>query len=181
MHLIMCSLTSCYKSKSRLRIMIPNISNSCHLEYTCTCNTHVYCCDQVHIMLQCICHRCKYNCEKLYSTRRDSNSGPLVYEASALPNELKVIPSSRVSIKRLVGTNTCDIFPLHEESRPRDWRFSRTFASLTRNIFATQRTPNPRWSAIVTDANTIAKNCTAPAGIRTRVLWFTRPVLYRMS
>ena len=54
------------------------------------------------------CHRCKYNCEKLYCTRRDSNSGPLVYETSALPIELKGIPSSRVSIKRLIRTNTCD-------------------------------------------------------------------------
>ena len=35
--------------------------------------------------------------------------------------------------------------------------------------------------AHVTDANTIVKNCIAPAGIRTRVLWFTRPVLYRLS
>ena len=99
-----------------------------------------------------MCHRCKYNCEKLYCTRQDSNSGPLVYETSALPIELKGIPSSRVSIKRLVRTNTCDIFPLHEESRPRDWRFSLTFASLTRNILPHKETPNPRWSAIVTDA-----------------------------
>ena len=28
--------------------------------------------------LQRHCHRCKYNCEKLYCTRRDSNSDPLV-------------------------------------------------------------------------------------------------------
>ena len=35
--------------------------------------------------------------------------------------------------------------------------------------------------AYVTYANTIVKNCTASARIRTRVLWFTRPVLYRMS
>ena len=54
------------------------------------------------------CHRCKYNCEKLYFTRWDSNSGRLVYETSALPIELEGIPSSRVSIKRLVRTNTCD-------------------------------------------------------------------------
>ena len=54
------------------------------------------------------CHICKYNCEKLYCTGRDSNSVPLVYEASALPNELKGIPSSRVSMKWLVRTNTCD-------------------------------------------------------------------------
>ena len=32
------------------------------------------------------CHRCKYNCEKLYCARWDSNPGPLVYEISALPN-----------------------------------------------------------------------------------------------
>ena len=62
----------------------------------------------------------------MHCTRWDSNSGPLVYETSDLPIELKGIPSSRVSIKRLVPTHTCDIF-------------SRTFASLTRNIFATQR------------------------------------------
>ena len=129
----------------------------------------------------CNCHICKYNCKKLYCTRRDSNSGPLVYETSALPIELKGIPSSRVSIKRLVCTNTCDIFPLHEESRPRDLRFSRTFASLTRNIFATQRNTESTLGAIVTYANTIVKNCIAPAGIRTRVLWFTKPVLYRLS
>ena len=54
------------------------------------------------------CHKCKYNCEKLYCTRWDSNSGPLVNETSALPIELKGIPSSRVSIMRLVRTNTCD-------------------------------------------------------------------------
>ena len=87
----------------------------------------------------CECHRCIYNCEKLYCTRWDSNSGPLVYETSALPIELKGIPSSRVSIKRLVCINTCNIFPPPRGSRPRDWRFSRTFASLTRNIFVTQR------------------------------------------
>ena len=81
-------------------------------------------------------------------SHRDSNSGPLVYETSALPIELKGIPSSRVSIKRLVRTNTCDIFPLHEESRPRDWSFSRTFASLTRDILPHKETPNPRWAPL---------------------------------
>ena len=33
----------------------------------------------------------------------------------------------------------------------------------------------------VTDVDTVVKNCTASARIRTRVLWFTRSVLYRMS
>ena len=56
------------------------------------------------------CHRCQCNCVKLYCTCRDSHSGHLVYETSALPIELKGIPSSRVSIKRLVRTNTCDIY-----------------------------------------------------------------------
>ena len=55
------------------------------------------------------CHRCKYHCEKLYCTHQDSNSGPLVCETSALPIELKGIHYSRVSIKQLVRTNTCDI------------------------------------------------------------------------
>ena len=54
------------------------------------------------------CHRSYYSCEKLYCTRWDSISGPLVYETNALPIELKAIPSSRVSIKRLIRTNTCD-------------------------------------------------------------------------
>ena len=56
-----------------------------------------------------LCHRCNYNCEKLHCTRRNSNSGSLVYETSALSNELKGIPSSRGSIKQLVRTNICDI------------------------------------------------------------------------
>ena len=38
------------------------------------------------------CHRCNYNCEKLYCTHRDSNSGPLLYETSAFPYDLKGIP-----------------------------------------------------------------------------------------
>ena len=33
------------------------------------------------------CHRCIYNCEKLYCTRRDSNLGPLVYERGFPPAE----------------------------------------------------------------------------------------------
>ena len=85
-------------------------------------------------MQYCLCHRCKNNCKTSYCIRQDSNSGPLINETSALPKELKGIPSSRVSIKRLVRTITCDIFPLHEESRPRERRFSRTF-----ECFATQR------------------------------------------
>ena len=65
--------------------------------------------------------------------------------------------------------------PLHEESRPRDWRYSCIFASLTRNILPRKEKPNPRWSVIVTDANTIVINCTASTRIRSRVLWFSGP------
>ena len=47
--------------------------------------------------------------ENLFCFRRNSNPRPLAYEASALASELKRIPSSRVSIKRLVHTSTYDI------------------------------------------------------------------------
>ena len=47
--------------------------------------------------------------KKMYCTRRDSNSVPLVYETIALPIELNGIPSSRDSIKQVVRTNTCDM------------------------------------------------------------------------
>ena len=48
------------------------------------------------------------DCVKLYRSCWHSNSGPLVCEASALPNELKGIPSYPSQYKRLVRTNTCN-------------------------------------------------------------------------
>ena len=59
-----------------------------------------------------VIHLCRYASQTTgwYCTRRYSNSGLLVYENSALPKELKGIPSSRASIKQLVCTNTCDIW-----------------------------------------------------------------------
>ena len=87
---------------------------------------------------RCHCHRCKYNCEKLYYTRQDSNWGPLVYETNALPIELKGIPSSRVSIKRLVRTNTCDISPPRWISSSR-LEVQSHFCKFDKEYFATQR------------------------------------------
>ena len=51
-------------------------------------------------------HRFKYNSEKLYCFHQDSNPGPL--ETSALLNAIKGVPTSRVTIKWLFRTNTCD-------------------------------------------------------------------------
>ena len=64
--------------------------------------------------------------------------GSLVYETSALPNGLKGFPQAEsVSSNWLVKTPVH--IPLHEESHPHVWRYSGTFASLTRNIIATHR------------------------------------------
>ena len=125
------------------------------------------------VVPECFCLRCKYNCEKLYCTRRDSTS--------ALPIELKGIPSSRVSTKRLVRTNTCDIFPLHEESRPRDWRFSRTFASLTRNIFATLRNTESTLERYCLRCKYNCEKLYCTFRYSNSGPLVTRPVLYRLS
>ena len=59
-----------------------------------------------------MCRYASQATQKLYCIYQDSNLGPMVYKTSAPPKELMGIPSSRVSIKRLVRKNTCDIFPL---------------------------------------------------------------------